>query len=165
MRRLRSARSAPTPAPAHELADLADLLRVALGSGMTVIRALALVAAYSDTVTTAAFASVLGAAHDDDTRSPVDALAALPERLGESSRELCVALVSSARYGAPILPALERVAFELRLTRRLDAEARAKRVSVLLLLPLVLCVLPAFVLLAIVPLVLGALSALPGSVP
>ena len=155
-------RARPGAAPAHELADLADLLRVALGSGFTVLRALALVCAHVDSRTALAFTSALAVADDD--ASPLDALAALPERLGESSRELCVALVSSARYGAPVLPALERVAFELRLTRRLDAEVHAKRVSVLLLLPLVLCVLPAFVLLAVVPLVLGALSALPGAV-
>ena len=161
----RSRRSRTVPAPAHEVADLADLLRVALGSGFTVMSALALVCAHIATPTAVAFASVLSTDPADDLRSPVDALAVLPVQLGDASRELCVALVGAARYGAPVVPALERVAFELRLTRRLDADAHAKRVSVLLLLPLVLCVLPAFVLLAIVPLVLGALSALPGSVP
>lgn len=147
---------------AHELADVADLLRVALGSGFTVLRAVALVCAHSTTPVTALFASALV---ERPEVSPVDAIAALPEQLGDSSRELCGALVAAARYGAPVIPALERVAFELRLARRLDAEAHAKRASVLLLFPLVLCVLPAFVLLAIVPLVLGALSALPGAVP
>jgi tight adherence protein C len=148
-----------SPVSADELADLADLLRVALGSGFTVLRALALVRTHSESRAAVAFASVL-----DGPVTPLDALAALPERIGEPSRALCVALVSAARYGAPVLPALERVSFELRLARRLDAEAHAKRVSVQLLLPLVLCVLPAFVLLAVVPLVIAALSALPGVV-
>ncbi len=147
---------------AHDLADFADLVRVALGSGFTVMRALALVCAHSTTPVSAVFATALAPGNGG---SPVDALAALPDRLGDAGRELCGSLVASARYGAPALPALERVAFELRLARRLDAEVRAKRTSVLLLLPLVLCVLPAFVLLAIVPLVLGALAALPGATP
>jgi pilus assembly protein TadC len=155
-------RRAARAVSAHDLADFADLVRVALGSGFTVLRALALVCAHETTSVSAAFA---GALAPGDDASPVDALAALPDRLGDASRELCVSLVASARYGAPALPALERVAFELRLARRLDAEARAKRTSILLLLPLVLCVLPAFVLLAIVPLVLGALAALPGATP
>lgn len=149
-------------ASAHDLADFADLVRVALGSGFTVLRAVALVCGHSTTPVSTAFATVLAPADDS---SPVDALAALPAVLGAASHDLCVSLVASARYGAPALPALERVAFELRLTRRLEAEAHAKRTSVLLLLPLVLCVLPAFVLLAIVPLVLGALAALPGATP
>ena len=153
----RSRRAVVSP---HDLADFADLVRVALGSGFTVLRALALVCALSSTGVASAFAMVLVPADDS---SPLDALAALPEQLGDAARELCVSLVASARYGAPAAPALERVAFELRLARRLDAEARAKRTTILLLLPLVLCVLPAFVLLAIVPLVLGALAALPGA--
>jgi tight adherence protein C len=155
-------RRAQGRASAHDLADFADLLRVALGSGFTVLRAIALVCAHSTTPVADAFTAVLDPPGD---RSPVDVLAALPERLGDHGRELCAALVAAARYGAPVLPALERVAFELRLARRLDAEVRAKRTSIVLLLPLVSCVLPAFVLLAIVPLVLGSLAALPGSTP
>lgn len=145
----------------HELADIADLFRVALGSGFTVLRAVALVCAHSTTPVATLFASAIVEQADV---SPLDAIAALPDQLGDAGRELCAALVAAARYGAPVVPALERVAFELRLARRLDAEAHAKRASVLLLFPLVLCVLPAFVLLAIVPMVLGALSALPGAV-
>lgn len=166
-------RPARRRAPAPEVAEVADLCRVALASGFTVLRAVALVAAHLDTPTAAAFGRAV-TDHDDDrgdpggsgvSGSPVDALAALPDELGEASRELCAALVAAARDGAPVLPALERVAFELRLQRRLDAEVHARRTSVLLLFPLVGCVLPAFVLLAVVPLVLGALAALPGATP
>ena len=106
----RSRRSRTVPAPAHEVADLADLLRVALGSGFTVMSALALVCAHIATPTAVAFASVLSTDPADDLRSPVDALAVLPVQLGDASRELCVALVGAARYGAPVVPALERVA-------------------------------------------------------
>lgn len=156
-----AARRRRVEAPAHELADLADLLRVALGSGFTVVRAVELVTAHLDSPTAAAFGRAVAPAEG----SPIDALGALPEQLGHGARDLCGALVGAARDGAPVGPALERVAFELRLTRRIEAETRARRTSVLLLFPLVGCVLPAFVLLAVVPLLLGALAALPGGTP
>jgi pilus assembly protein TadC len=152
-------RDRSTVAAVDDLADLAELLRIALAAGLTVTSAVALVAPRLATPAAQAFAV---AASGAEQRAPIDALAALPERLGEHSRELCAALVASARYGTPVLPALERVAFELRFARRLAAETRARRVSVLLLLPLVSCILPAFVLLAIVPLAIGAMSTLPG---
>jgi pilus assembly protein TadC len=154
-----SRRRSATVSAIDDLADLAELLRVALAAGLTVTSAVGLVAPRLTTPAARAFA---GAVSGGDLRSPVDELAALPDTLGEHSRELCAALVASARYGTPVLPALERVGFELRLARRLAAETRARHVSVLLLLPLVCCILPAFVLLAIVPVAIGALSTLPG---
>jgi pilus assembly protein TadC len=158
----RATRRAPRVDDVDALADLAEVLRVALGAGLTVPAAVALVAPRLPTSVGAAFAAAVdGSEH----RSPADALASLPDLLGDPSRELCTALAGAIRYGTPVLPALERVAFELRLSRRLAAETRARRVSVLLLLPLVGCVLPAFVLLAVVPLAIGAMSALPGVTP
>ena len=44
--------------------------------------------------------------------------------------------------------------------RRREAEERARRLPVQLLFPLVVCVLPAFGLLAVVPLLAGSLPAL-----
>ena len=61
----------------------------------------------------------------------------------------------SFREGLGILTAA--LAREARLDRRRRAEARARRVPVLLLFPLVLCVLPAFGLLTVVPLLVGSL--------
>lgn len=51
---------------------------------------------------------------------------------------------------------------DLRRVRRLALDAAAQRLTVLLLFPLIVCILPAFVLLAIVPLLIEALSGLPG---
>ena len=70
-------------------------------------------------------------------------------------------LVASERYGVPLTEGLDRVAREARLERRRRAEERARRLPVLLLFPLVLCVLPAFGLLTVVPLLVGSLPDLP----
>ncbi|MCB1006710.1 MAG: type II secretion system F family protein, partial [Acidimicrobiales bacterium] len=89
-----------------------------------------------------------------------DALAQVPDSLGERVRPLTTVLVSSERYGVALLPALERLAVETRLERRRAAEATARRVPVKLLFPLVLCTLPAFALLTVVPLLAGSLRSL-----
>jgi tight adherence protein C len=69
-------------------------------------------------------------------------------------------LVGAERYGTPLLPGLDRLAVDARLDRRRRAEEAARRVPVKLLFPLVLCVLPAFGLLTMTPLLAGALDAL-----
>jgi tight adherence protein C len=88
-----------------------------------------------------------------------DALDAL-ESLGEAAHPLLAAIRSTAFDGTPLLPALERVAADSRMIRRRRAEQLARRLPVVLLLPLVLCVLPAFALLAVVPLIAASLGAL-----
>jgi pilus assembly protein TadC len=69
-------------------------------------------------------------------------------------------LVASERYGAPLLPGLERLGAEVRLQRQRRAEEAAGRIPVRLLFPLVGCILPAFALLTVAPLIAGALRAL-----
>ncbi len=63
--------------------------------------------------------------------------------------------------GDPLVPVLDRLSVEARMVRRRQAEEAARRLPVQLLFPLVLCVLPAFVLLAVVPLLLAAVPQLP----
>jgi tight adherence protein C len=74
---------------------------------------------------------------------------------------LAQVLADHLRYGVPLLPALERTGLELRLERRRAAEVDARRVPIRLLGPLVSCVLPAFALLTVVPLLAASLDALP----
>lgn len=77
---------------------------------------------------------------------------------GDALRLLVRPLTDSLRYGSALGPALERAATVARAERRRQAEAAARRVPLRLLLPLTLCVLPAFVLLTIVPTVAQALD-------
>jgi hypothetical protein len=81
--------------------------------------------------------------------------------LGDRARGLGDVLADHLRYGVPLVPALERLGLEERLDRRRRAELDARRVPVRLLAPLVLCTLPAFALLTVVPLLGASLRALP----
>ena len=89
-----------------------------------------------------------------------DALHRLREGLGPVAQPLIDSLSAADRYGLPLAPVLERLSFEARQQRRRDTEAAARELPVRLAVPLVLCTLPSFVLLAIVPVLLGALSSL-----
>jgi Flp pilus assembly protein TadB len=62
--------------------------------------------------------------------------------------------------GAPVTRAVERLADELARAARADVEDRARAVGVKAALPLGLCLLPAFLLIGIVPLVAGLLGSL-----
>jgi pilus assembly protein TadC len=85
--------------------------------------------------------------------SPEDAWRGLT---GEDARwdELADALLLSTRTGAPAASLLTSAAASARAARRWDAEAAAARLSALLVLPLGLCTLPAFLLLGVVPVVI-----------
>lgn len=89
-----------------------------------------------------------------------DALAALPVALGPMAAPLADSFAAADRYGQPIAPVLERLAIEARQHRRRHADTLARQLPVRMSLPLVLCTLPSFVLLAVVPLLLAALSSL-----
>ncbi|HSH59547.1 MAG TPA: type II secretion system F family protein, partial [Acidimicrobiales bacterium] len=63
-------------------------------------------------------------------------------------------------YGAPLAASLDRIADHVRRQRRRRAEEAARKVPVMLLFPLVVCILPAFALLTVAPLIAGALHEL-----
>lgn len=72
-------------------------------------------------------------------------------------------LVQSERFGTPVGQALQTQAVLLRERRRQRAEAAAARLPVQLVMPLVLCVLPALLTVLLGPAVLGVLhNLLPG---
>ncbi|HEX7167275.1 MAG TPA: type II secretion system F family protein, partial [Acidimicrobiales bacterium] len=94
-----------------------------------------------------------------------DALAAIPDRHGDPIRPLVAVLVDSERYGAPLGPALGTLSAELRACRRRRAEEHVRRVPVRVLLPLVTCVLPAFALLTVAPLLASGMRTLADEPP
>lgn len=139
--------------------EAADLLALAVAGGLTVPLAIAAAARWTP--------DPMGEALRRATREvelgrpTADALEDAAEDLGPPVRPLVDVLLASERYGVPLGDSLDRVAREARLERRRRGEERARRVPVLLLFPLVLCVLPAFALLTVVPLLVGSLPDLP----
>jgi Flp pilus assembly protein TadB len=79
-------------------------------------------------------------------------------QLGALGRTVSRALVS----GAPVSEAMQRLAEDLRRSARADVESKARAVGVKVAVPLGVCLLPAFVLVGVVPLVAGAVSVLTG---
>jgi pilus assembly protein TadC len=64
-------------------------------------------------------------------------------------------LVRAGESGSTVMPALHRLAADVRTAQRSDVEASVRRAGVWVLAPLGLCFLPAFLCLGVVPLVLG----------
>jgi Flp pilus assembly protein TadB len=73
---------------------------------------------------------------------------------------LGVALRRATESGASVVDALSRLADDLRGARRAAVEVRVRRIEVRAAVPLGVCLLPSFVLLAVVPLVAGSAARL-----
>jgi pilus assembly protein TadC len=71
---------------------------------------------------------------------------------------LAAVAVRSSESGAALADALNRLGKELRAERTVTAVAAAQRAGVLVVLPLGLCFLPAFVLAGLVPVVISVFS-------
>lgn len=143
---------------ARSLPDVVDLFDLAVGAGLNVSLAVEAVARRASGPLAVELAFALEEVHRG--RRLADALGDIPARSGEAVRPLVDALVSSDRYGARLGDALPLLASEVRADRRRRAEEIARRVPVKLLFPLVFCVLPAFALLTLAPLLAGAAAAL-----
>ena len=141
-----------------DLPETVDLLGLAVGAGCNVTLAVAAAARRGTGPLAAELSRVM--AEVGRGRRLADALDDLPDRAGEPVRPLAAALAGCERYGAPLAPTLERIADEVRRQRQRRAEEAARKVPVTLLFPLVLCILPAFALLTVAPLIAGALHEL-----
>jgi tight adherence protein C len=140
------------------LPEAVDLLHVAVGAGLSVHQAVAVVG--PRVVGPLGDELVRAVADASRGRRLADALDDIPVRTGETTRALVGALTAAERYGAALSESLERLAAEVRADNRRAAEAAARRVPVKLLFPLVVCILPAFGLLTVAPLIASALRAL-----
>ena len=133
---------------AGELPVVVDLLGVAVAAGCTPYLAVEVAARWGPPHAANALSAVLRAcALGTGFESALEDAAADSPVL----RGLVDALLASDRLGAPVGPQLARLADEERAALRRRAETHARRVPVKLLFPLVFLVLPAFVLLTVVP--------------
>ena len=88
----------------------------------------------------------------------VDVLTAYRHNFGLRAQSLIDALIDTERDGLPPRELFERLAADAHAQRRRDADARIRALPIRLTLPLVGCILPAYVLLAVVPLLASQLS-------
>ncbi|MBK5330342.1 MAG: type II secretion system F family protein [Ilumatobacteraceae bacterium] len=135
-----------------------DLLVLSIRAGYLPAQAIGEITPYLPVALRPSFSAVDQALQRGDRFA--DALGGLCVQLGSIAQPLVDSLAAADRYGLPLAPVLERLSLEARQQRRRDTDAAARELPVRLALPLVLCTLPSFVLLAIVPLLLGALSSL-----
>jgi hypothetical protein len=140
---------------AAELPVTLDLLGVAVGAGCTPYLAVDMAVRWAPPAMAARLAGARAACALGATfAGALDDLAARSPPLAP----LADALLASDRLGAPVGPALARLAAEQRSDLRRRAEAHARRVPVRLLFPLVFVVLPAFGLLTVIPTLLAGFS-------
>jgi tight adherence protein C len=138
------------------LPESADLLGLGLGAGLSVPAAVRLVAPWAGGPFRVVFVEAL---RRTDAGVPfARALEDAAAGLDPAARPLISLLAAADNDGGAVVAGLLRVSDEARRRRRAAAEARARRLPVTILLPLVLCVLPAFGLLAVAPLVFTALG-------
>lgn len=142
----------------RDVAEVVALIGLAASAGHNLIGALRAASARGDGPVALALQLVLARVERGERLA--DALESLPSTLGESVRPLVAALVSCDRYGAALGPTLDRLSVDVRVASRQRAEAAARRLPVRLLFPLVSCILPAFALLTVAPLIAGSLRGL-----
>jgi Flp pilus assembly protein TadB len=153
LRRRRSeVRHAATAAP-----DVVELLVAAVRAGMTPLHGLAAITTLADPVFHGSLSLVIQRqASGERFADSLGSLHPALQRLGHT-------LARAERYGEPIAPLLDQLAADARQERRRASETAARQLPVRLCVPLAVCTLPSFVLLTIVPLLVGAFSSLSGS--
>jgi tight adherence protein C len=88
------------------------------------------------------------------------AMGVLGESLGPHMMSVVDALRSADHYGTALGPSLDRISDHLVRARQQRLEIAARTLSVRITFPLVLCILPAFALGALGPVVIGAIASL-----
>lgn len=149
---------------ANELSDALDLLVVSVEAGLGLNEAIKVVgteAEQQDQVIGHELAMV--SAELSAGRTMGEALRALAERSSvEDLRPLAATLIQSEQLGAQIGPALKASSDALRAKRKLRAEENAQKLSIKVLVPLVLFVLPAMLMLIIGPAMIQIVRTLRG---
>jgi len=143
------------------LPDAMDLLVLSVRAGLTPFQAVCDLGASDVRAIADAFGEVVR--RTERGLAFADALGALPEMLGNQASGLADVVATSDRHGLPLGPVLDQLTAEVRATRRRLDQADARKLPVRLSFPLVVCTLPSFVLLAIAPAVIAALSSLGGT--
>ena len=141
-----------------QINDATDMLAVLLLSGLSTPQAFQQLHRYLDEPTRTVF-------HDCSELLTHgsrfhDVVKQLFTTIGNPAFALCEALLASERDGIAVGPLLERLSSVTRQQRRQELDAAARQLPIRMAIPLVVCVLPSFVLLGVVPLFVGSLGGL-----
>ena len=155
-----------TQAIRRDLPDIVELLRVAVASGSGPRQALITTGRVIDDLASFGSESSEVRAHfvllgrlletGRSLQAAFDAVAPSSDLFGR----LSLLMTRSEQHGQQLSEGLERFANELNDSRLLDLDARAQRATVSLLFPLVLCILPSFLLLVVVPVLIASFDGL-----
>jgi len=144
--------------------EFVDLLVVLLKSGRTTHQSIEALTRLGDADVRIAAERIMRRCNAGERLA--DAVAELIDLFGSPAVGIANCLSSAERDGLPIAPVLDRLIGEAHAERRRQAHTEAAKLPVKLAFPLVLCVLPSFVALTVVPILIGALSSLDlGSIP
>jgi tight adherence protein C len=160
---LRRAERRSRTAARAALPDLIELVIIGVRAGLTPAGAVEMAATHTRPELAALLDEVVHHMHRGQRLA--DALDALPPWLGQHAGYFTDALITADRYGLPLGPVLDQLAADVRADRTRQAQQQARTLPVRLSFPLVVCTLPSFVLLAIAPAVLGAISTITGTGP
>ena len=134
-------RIVPSPPADDPTAALADEVAASVTAGMSLDRALR---------------DAVSRRHElASSVRKVDLGASWADVLASSSPEIAGALVDASRTGTPVAASLRRRASEIRRRRAQSFQNRVQRAPIRMVIPLVCCILPSFILVAIVPLLRG----------
>ena len=138
------------------VSDFVDIMAVHLRAGTPPATAFR-TASETTTGVLAECTQLVIAAHDSGVRF-VDALETHRERFPLRAQQLIDALIDTERDGLSTRELFDRLATDAHAQRRRDAEQRIRSLPVRLTLPLVGCILPAYALIAVVPLIASQLT-------
>jgi len=142
----------------RDLPEALDLFVLLLDAGVSSRGAVSEMARRGPASTRPGFAHVDGQL--DIGKPFVDAIVTLRSDLGSGAVALVELLIASHRHGLAMTQVIAQLSTEARAARRRRNEGQARALPIKLSFPLVVCTLPSFVLLAIVPAVMAALSSL-----
>jgi Flp pilus assembly protein TadB len=146
---------------ARDIPMITDLLNLAAQSGLTVGASLASVSNVVDSPVCDVFRDSVRELGRGMRMTAV--LELCEQRLGDDGLALMSALQSAERYGSPLRETLAQLVHESRVDQERRAEQSARRLSVELLFPVAGCILPAFALLTVAPLLAGSFGTLADS--
>ena len=142
----------------RSLPDAIDVIAAGLRAGYSPIETLSIAARHVDPLLRPAFEAAVRELNDGGRFT--SSLIVLERRLGSRVRPLIEALDSGHRLGVPLDDVVDRLSHDARAARQRLLDRSARELTIELSLPLVVCVLPSFLVLVIVPTLVGTLTRL-----